>query len=711
MSEAAKPVWNALPSAPAGTSAPTFRHKKHGTPAASYAYATAQGHIAGIVCRFDLADGRAEKIMLAWCESESGKTAWRQASIPEPRPLYGLAHLTDSFAVVTESEESADALTTSGIPAAAFAGGSWEASKSDLSPLAGKICIVWASTGKNEIISALAPVASEIRIVRSHGKTAAETNPDEIISFTDRAAPLNLAEWERPESSEEAAKAIGIPTGIFPVPAGGISYTDAARIIFPAIAEKRRLFMRDRTPHEITRSDESDFLNPVVPERFVSIVENFGRRIARREAGTGKQEGKLVWRSTNFPVTAAKILLFTDEAVANLPTIRQLANCPILTASGEIIGRGYHDHAGGTYISRGQTPPSVPLDAAISALVGLLTDFAFVTEADRSRALASLISPALKMGGWIRDDFPLDVAEADQSQSGKTYRQKLVSRLYAEIPSSITSPKGGVGSVDEAIATALIKGRPFVTLDNFRGRLDSTILEEAIRGHGRVTCRALRTCAEVDCTPFLWQLSTNGAELTRDLANRSIITRIRKQAPGYAFQTFPAGDLLAHVEANQPFFLGAIFTVIREWERRGCQRTAEARHDFRGWCQALDWIVQNVFAMPPLLDGHREEQARTANPALQWLRDIAHAAKGMRMLYRELTASELVAIADDDGIQFPGNPASREEPSQRAGKILSRLFRETEGQPVTVDGFTISRREVTTYENGPKLHKFYTITI
>lgn len=712
MSDNAKSIWTALPSAPAGTSTPSFSLKGQ-RPAARWIYTNAQGEIAGIVCRFDLADGKSERITLVWCKDQFGKVAFRPRAMIEPRPIYGQDQLTESFVVIAESEPSAEAITATGIPSTTFSGGIDAVKKSDLSPLEGKICILWIDGNSNaDLVAALSPLASEIRIVKNpEGKSAVDCGPVEIKAFIDLAAMVNPANYHKAESSEEAAEAIGIPPDIFPIPAGGISYTDAARIIFPAIAEKRRLFMRDRLPHEIAPSEENDYLFPLTPERFCYLLGTYGKRVARREAGTGKQEGKLVWRNTNFPISAAKILLCADEAGANLPAIRQLANCPILTTSGEVIGRGYHGHAGGTYISRGQTPPNVPLDAATTALAGLLKDFAFVTEADRARALASLISPALKTGGWIRDDFPLDVAEADQSQSGKTYRQKLVSRLYAETPSSITSPKGGVGSVDEAVATALIKGRPFVTLDNFRGKLDSTILEEAIRGHGRVTCRALRTSAEVDCTPFLWQLSTNGAELTRDLANRSIITRIRKQAPGYTFQTFPSGDLLAHVQANQPFFLGAIFTVIREWARVGCPRTSESRHDFRGWCQALDWITQNVFGTPPLLDGHREEQQRTANPALQWLRDILLAAR-QADFGRELNTGGLLAIAEDGGIEFPGNPSNKDDPAIRAGRILGKIFREAESDRINVYGFIFERTEAPDYtETGcGRVVKKYTIT-
>jgi hypothetical protein len=127
----------------------------------------------------------------------------------------------------------------------------------------------------------------------------------------------------------------------------------------------------------------------------------------------------------------------------------------------------------------------------------------------------------------------------------------------------------------------------------------------------------------------------------------------------------------------------------------------------------MDWIVQNIFSTPPLLDGHREEQARTANPALQWLRDVALAVQAAGQVDRQLSTADLCSVAEDAGIDFPGNSANREEPAQRAGKILGRLFRESEGRPVSVDGFAVVREQVSTYNQGKVEYvtkPFYTIT-
>ncbi|MBK1853700.1 hypothetical protein JO972_01905 [Verrucomicrobiaceae bacterium 5K15] len=527
-----------------------------------------------------------------------------------------------------------------------------------------------------------------------------------------RAAVLDVEPIEAPAEAAPPldSAAIEIPDNIFPVPAGGIGNNAAAEIIFPAMGKMKRLFMRGFTVHEIVQGAEMDYLAPISPERLCSLVETAGSRIARREVKKGDDGKKsTVWRSTTFPVNAAKILLETDASRQYLPTIRQLVNCPILTQEGKILTRGYHDHAGGTYIGAGHNPEEIPFNTAVGALLGILGDFEFATESDLSRAFASLISPALKMGDWINDDFPLDLAEATESQSGKTFRQKLVCRIYNEVPTSITLARGGVGSIDESISAALVKGRPFVTLANMRGKIDSTILEEALRGSGRVNCRTLRNSTEVDCRPFLWQFSTNGAELTRDLANRAIVTRIRKRPEGREWKEYAEGDLESHIIEHQNFYLGCVFSVLRAWKAKGQPTTKESRHDFRTWCRTLDGIVQ-LCGLRPLLDGHKEQQERTANPQLQWLREIILAAKPSQY-DAELYTHDLVNIAEDYGIEFPGNPYSKDEPNKRAGRILGKIFRDVGGEEIEVDGFIFSRNESPDYsdEGKGRTVKKYTI--
>jgi len=519
-----------------------------------------------------------------------------------------------------------------------------------------------------------------------------------------KAAPAAAAPED--DENDRPADKNTIPLNVLPVPAGEIGHDLAARHIFSIIGPSNRLFIRGSTVHEVCRDSEGEAaMVPVHAERFVAMVETFGPRVMRREL---REDGTPRWRSTVFPASAAKVALVTDAARECLPKIRQLISAPLIAPhperGSEVLGPGWHAHAGGTYVTGGEAPHEVPLDEAKALLYEMLEDFDFTSPGDGSRALASLISPALKFGGWIHDDFPLDIAEADLSQSGKTYRQKLICAIYRDKPAAITQPNGGVGSLDERVSAALITGRPFISFDNFRGRMDSQILETAIRGLGKVSARALRTSAEVDCTPFLWQLSTNGAELTRDLANRSIITRIRKR-PGVVYRQYPEGDICAHIEANQPRYLGAVHAIVRAWADAGCPRTSETRHDFRGWCQALDWIVQNIMGAEPLLDGHREEQVRTANPKLQWLRQVMHAILKAGYQGHGLTASDLAEAADENDLPIPGTRDGNESADMRVGKLMGRVFREVGEETIVLDGRKFTRQLDSEYDPINRKHR------
>jgi hypothetical protein len=149
-------------------------------------------------------------------------------------------------------------------------------------------------------------------------------------------------------------------------------------------------------------------------------------------------------------------------------------------------------------------------------------------------------------------------------------------------------------------------------------------------------------------------MTTNKAELTIDKANRSSVVRLLKVPLDYSFPRFDEGDLLAHVRANQERFLGAVFTVIREWHRRGKSKLAKAEHDFRAWATTLGWIVENLLGTAPLMEGHREVQVRISTPAESWLRDVLLAVARAGKLDQPLWTHQLLDVVVAASIQTPG---------------------------------------------------------
>jgi hypothetical protein len=349
-----------------------------------------------------------------------------------------------------------------------------------------------------------------------------------------------------------------------------------------------------------------DVFVQLTPAALRSRIDEHFKPMAWRVDKKGNSELRAV-RCTN---DAAVVLLATKGALEFLPAIRTIQSCPVMAGEQgnlQMLYRGYHQVCGGLYVTgdigRILIPP---LSEALSIFEELLVDYLWVTPSDKSRAVASFISPALRAGGLLGEvDFPIDIAEADRSQSGKTYRQKMVCAVYGATPYVVTQRTGGVGSLDESFSSAILSGVPFILIDNFRGRLNSQILESALRGTGQANVRVPHKGEMQLPTTYLnWMLSSNGIEGGNDFANRSFVTGIRKHAEGYKFREYPDGkDILGMVKANQERYLGAVFAVIMEWDRAGRQRTAERRHEFREWAQTLDWIVQEIFRLPPLCDG------------------------------------------------------------------------------------------------------------
>src|SRR5260221_4943170 len=237
----------------------------------------------------------------------------------------------------------------------------------------------------------------------------------------------------------------------------------------------------------------------------------------------------------------------------------------------------------------------------------------------------------------------------------------------------------------------------------------SQLIETCLRGLGLVPARAPHKGElQVPRAHINWLLASNGLEATRDFVNRAIISRICKRDSNYPFRSYPEGNILNHIKANQDKYLGAVFRIIKEWDERGRPTTSETRHDFREWAQVLDWIVQNLFELPPLIDGHAEEVLRVSDPALSWLRQDAIVIVKTKGLDQAYSASEIVDICQAKGTELPGSRAivNSDQLSMHGGRMLGRLF--SEHDQVEIDRYEIERDPRTEYrQDGPSFAKNY----
>lgn len=492
------------------------------------------------------------------------------------------------------------------------------------------------------------------------------------------------------------------------LPNGTVDWPETAKATFQHLAKTGSLFLHEgETSKVVAYAGASPAIKKLTAAEAVSTFE---RHVSFFINDKKKSLTKEV----------ASILLAAEEKAA-LPLLRGISNSPILRVVNDALlptPLGYDPVTQHYYV--GAQPLEVdPQEAKAIIRDTLLGDFHFETPADRSRALALFLLPALKQAGLIQGRTPIAVIEANQAGTGKGYFDALRAACYGYRIKEVGNQKGGVGSHDEAFSDKLKSGCPFVQLDNLRGSYDSVLLEQFATGSGLFGIRLVGIgYKDVDREKFFISITSNGFETTPDLASRCLFIRLRHRG-ATRFTTFPEGDLLEHVLENQPRFLGAIFAVIREWHECGCNRTCDnrIRNGFHDGIQAADWIVQSLFNLPPVLDGHEEIQRRIASKNLGWLRRLCNTVSEKNQLGVELRAGGLGAIAMNARMDVPGVPASAMDNEDRIAKaigtIMKEVFQTSAGDSVDIEGYTITReirRDPSEFStSGSNEHKYYVI--
>jgi hypothetical protein len=270
----------------------------------------------------------------------------------------------------------------------------------------------------------------------------------------------------------------------------------------------------------------------------------------------------------------------------------------------------------------------------------------------------------------------------------------MVAALYKQRPAVVTKKAGGVGSMEEIFSDHLVRGRVFLQFDNVRGKLDSQYLESFLTAEGTFPARIpYHGTITVEPSKFILFISSNGFEATKDLTNRASIIRIRKRE-NYQFPVLNGKDILQLIFEWRSFLMGSVFTVVEESHRRGKPRTAETHHDFKEWCQVLDWIVQNIFHEAPLMDGHDAAKQRAANPNLSFLRVVAIKLNERHRLDQRVTAGDVAEICLAEDIEIPGlSPENQtvEQGPQQIGRIMGGLFKDA--AEVLFDEFRVVRQQ------------------
>jgi len=499
-----------------------------------------------------------------------------------------------------------------------------------------------------------------------------------------------------------------LPQNVLVLPSDYIPYTVSARLIFERLSKDLKLFVRGGRVVELVQQKRDSqsvlAIGILSTDGFRSRLEGCKRRV--KSVTVSHNGSQLLLKLKRCSADQADVLLATTEAIEKLPPLELVTRSPVLIEDAgalRVLGHGYHALGGGIMVTGKGTPADVPLETAVRDLSNLLCDFQFATLADKSRAVSNLIGPCIRMGGLLFGHATINATEADRSQTGKGYLLAMQRAIYGETNAMVTKREGGVGSLDESLASALSSGAPFVTLDNLRGRVASQYLESVLTSLDDVPVRVPhRGEIYVSVRHTTFHLTSNGFEATDDLGSRSMITRLIKQPAGYPFKTYAEGGLIQHVQRNQGHYLGCVFAIVKHWHAAG-KPALPTQHSFVEWIGTLDWIVQKVFKLSPLLEGHAEAVARVTNPGLSWLRGVALQVIAEGREGHELQAMALVQLSQNAELPIPGGDRARTESgdlARQVGMLMQKCFKE--GDTVELDSFVVTRKTNEEYVRDQK---------
>jgi putative DNA primase/helicase len=414
---------------------------------------------------------------------------------------------------------------------------------------------------------------------------------------------------------------------------------------FELLTAQRRVFARGEQlvhvsiPHAAVHGRESPYpaILPATPPWMrleLSRVAAFYREGANETAVRSLVPdwvSKLALEMADFP---------------GLQKLHALAETPVLLRDGSIHDTlGFDPSTGIYYVPIGEAlplPEAPTVDdakAAASALLELVADFPFASDASRAGWLALLLTVPARFA--IPGPVPFWLIDANGQSAGKG--------LLTHLTSIITlgrNPVAMVGSRDpeefrKNLLCTLMNGTRMAWLDEaespfggrqWNGLVTATHFQDRILG-------ASKTWSGPHFTT--WVVTGNNVQLTTDTPRRCVHVRLepseeRPEERG----GFKITDILAHARNHQAELFNHLLVILRAYHLAG-----KPRHDLKPWGSFEDWsnlVRECVFWCTGFDCDTRKELTATADPSREMSAVILEELEKLFPGQRAFLASEVL---------------------------------------------------------------------
>lgn len=273
----------------------------------------------------------------------------------------------------------------------------------------------------------------------------------------------------------------------------------------------------------------------------------------------------LYWKPVNCPREVAETLL-SRVGLWRFRTLSAVVNAPTLRPDGSVLSKTGYDEATGFLLLGGINVAPIPekptrrdAEEALATLEGLLEEFPFVGNIDRSATLAMLLTATVRPS---LNTAPLFAITAPTPGTGKSYLADLAAVLATGRRAAVVGGSCDEDELDKRLGASLMAGDPVLNLDNLDRPLKSERLCQVLTQE-TVKFRILGRSVNSDTPSKALMVATgNALRVHGDLTRRVLLIRLNAGQERPETRQFKLDPVQAAI-IDRGKYIAAALTVLR----------------------------------------------------------------------------------------------------------------------------------------------------
>ena len=347
---------------------------------------------------------------------------------------------------------------------------------------------------------------------------------------------------------------------------------------------------------------ETGFIN-IKPAEFITFAENLIRPYSFNA------KGETVVKSMTIPCSTAT--LASDQFKYQLPVLSRIfpVQLPIIYNDKLTFPKLGYDRRFNSW-----TPSNVPyintemkLSDAKTIIKNIYQEYPFKEEIHKHFAIAGLLTPFCRgLYNTFSTRTPVFIHEANRERAGKDHMAGITGITYegvnVEEPAISTGSKNSNSNEElrKKILSCIMQGRKRFHSANNKGKFNNAIFEgitTAEHYNDRILGRSesIQLPNEMD-----FSMSGNlGLQLTPDMINRARIVRLHLVEEKANERVFKNPDLHKWVKDNRSLIISALYTLVREWDKKGRPKGSVPFTSFPDWANICGGIMESAGYLNP----------------------------------------------------------------------------------------------------------------